>query len=223
MFPPPRELPAGRHLRAKIFKDRRMYVRYVTGIIGDRATAEISGGSYHPVTRELLLVKERTLEATLLVLFHEGLHQYFDTFMPTPPTWFSEGVADYFGAARLEGNRMIPGAVHPTRVDALRKVVSASKPPDLGRLIRASHPEFMNVSQRNLPLRQQTVGRNYAVSWALVHYLINVDEGEILRKYYDALVRGMTPAQAFDAAFTGVDLTALSKAVVAYSRKHLLR
>ena len=67
-------------LRAKIFKDRSMYVRYVSDLIRDRATAEISGGSYHPVTRELLLTKNASLDGTLLVLFHEGLHQYFDTF-----------------------------------------------------------------------------------------------------------------------------------------------
>ena len=222
LFPAPRELPEGTRLRAKVFGDRRMYVRYLTNIIRDQGTAEMSGGSYHPVTRELLLTKNRTLDGTLLVLFHEGLHQYFDSFMPTPPIWFSEGVADYFGAARVEMNRMVPGAVHPTRVEALRQAVNAGKPPDLGRLIRATPAQFMNNAQTNIHLRQKVVGRNYALSWALVHYLVTADKTGIARRYFDALVLGKTPEQAFVAAFGDRDLGELSRTLVVYARKHLL-
>ena len=200
-----------------------MYVRYVSKLIGDRATAEISGGSYHPVTRELLLTKNASLDATLLVLFHEGLHQYFDTLMPAPPMWFSEGVADYFGAARVEGNRMIPGEIHPTRIGALRKLISLPTSPDLARLIRLTQAQFMNSGQTNIHLRQEVVGRNYALSWAFVHYLANEDKTGILNAYFKALVAGRTPQQAFAAAFGTTDLSALSKALVIYARKRLLR
>jgi len=223
LFPAPRKAPPGRRFRAKIFKDRRMYVRYVSELIRDRATAEISGGSYHPVTRELLLTKNASLDDTLLVLFHEGLHQYFDTFMPTPPMWFSEGVADYFGAARVEGNRMIPGEIHPTRIGALRKVISLPTPPDLEKLIRMTPAQFMNSGQTNIHVRQAVVGRNYALSWALVHYLVSEDKTGILNAYFKALVAGRTPKQAFAAAFKGTELPALSKALVTYARKRLLQ
>ncbi len=223
LFPAPRKASPGRRFRAKIFRDRRMYVRYVGELIRDRSTAEISGGSYHPVTRELLLTKSGSLHATLLVLFHEGLHQYFDTLMPTPPMWFSEGVADYFGAARVEGNRMIPGAVHPTRIAALRKVLAAPSPPDLEKLIKLPPARFMNAGQTNIHLRQAVVGRNYALSWALVHYLVNADETGILNAYFKTLVAGRTANQAFAAAFQSTDLPALSKSLVTYARKHLLR
>ncbi len=222
LFPPPQDLAKGRRFRAKIFRDRRMYVRYLTDIIRDRATAELSGGSYHPVTRELLLTKNASLDGTLLVLFHEGLHQYFDSFMAAPPIWFSEGVADYFGAARVVGNRMIPGAIHPTRVDALRKAVNGTTPPDLARLLHATPRQFMNAGQTNIHLRQQVIARNYALSWALVHYLVHEDKSGTLRSYFDALVAGKTAALAYAGAFGDRNLAELSRTLVAYARKNLL-
>jgi tetratricopeptide (TPR) repeat protein len=222
IFPPANPPPEGLRFRAKIFSERRRYVTYLTDIIRDRATAEISGGSYHPVTRELLLTKHNRLEGTLLVLFHEGFHQYLDSFLASPPIWFSEGAADFFGAATVKTNRMVPGGIHPLRIEALRKALAAKEPPDFVALLKATPTEFMNTRQANLNLREAVVSRNYALAWALVHYLLTADDKGILKSYYACLLEGGNAGQAYQRAFGGVDPADLRDRVLRHAREVLL-
>jgi hypothetical protein len=80
----------------------------------------------------------------------------------------------------------------------------------------------MASGQTDLNLRQEIVAGNYALSFALVHYLATEEKTGILKAYFDAWAAGRTADQAFSAAFGATDLTALSKALVAHARARLL-
>ena len=225
LLPPPGPEALAERFSVTVFSRREDYVRYLSDILGDRATANISGGSYHPLLRELLLAKGAVEERTLLVLQHEGFHQYAYALVPRVPAWFGEGLADYFAPSRLANGRLVVGGVHPLRLTALEKALAGTDPPDLRSLMLAEPAVFMAARETDLERRSTTVGRNYALAWALAHFLVDGESGArraIIHDYFRALEAGGSRMEAFERAFGEVDLDELTDAFDAHCRRVLL-
>jgi tetratricopeptide (TPR) repeat protein len=128
------------------------------------------------------------------VIFHEYVHLLVRNTMGDVPTWFSEGLAEYYSTFDLDEARLAY----------------------LGKII-ANHVLYLR-EQKMLPLRTLlTVDQNsphyneknksgvfYAQSWALVHYLIQGKKGERLPQmgqFLGLIASGTALDDAFKKAF----------------------
>ncbi|MGE3840496.1 MAG: hypothetical protein AB7I50_02800 [Vicinamibacterales bacterium] len=127
------------------------------------------------------------------VAFHELTHLIVSQTLARPPTWFNEGIAEYYSTLRPAGS---------TATIELGHLV----PDHLARLRRDPWiplDELFAVSPDS-PLYNEGDRRSmfYAESWAVVHYLL--DDTARSRRLFDYLSRtanGQASASAFRAAF----------------------
>jgi tetratricopeptide (TPR) repeat protein len=198
--------------RAYIFETREGYLTYAELSTNNRP--EMSLGYYHPHYRELLIFEGMDKELTLRVLYHEGFHQFLHQFLPHPPYWFNEGVAEFFGASRVEGGTVVAtGLVQEGR---LRNVQAL-----LGSNILKRFSDLLKSSERK-DFYSGYVGANYAQAWSIVHFFFNYDGGKyapLLREYYKVIRDGGEAKTAYEAAFGKVNLSAMEKEWQEYVKK----
>jgi tetratricopeptide (TPR) repeat protein len=187
-----------------LFETREGYLTYAEMSTQDRP--ENSLGYYHPYFRELLLFESLDREHTLRVLYHEGFHQFLHRILPRPPYWFNEGVAEFFGASRVESGRVVAtGLVQEGR---LRDVKMLLGTPLLKRL-----PDLLKAASRR-DFYGGNPSANYAQAWSAIHFLFNGQGGKyasILREYYRVLRDGGTAQAAYETSFGKVDLAAMER------------
>jgi tetratricopeptide (TPR) repeat protein len=146
----------------------------------------------------------------LTIVFHEYFHYFARRHGVRLPVWAEEGLADFWGASRIENGDARIGRIPMERPRAMD---SRSLLP-IERLLAVDR-----VSREYID--RLRVGRFYAQSWALVHYLILGDtehrrEGQLSR--YLALVDdGRDPVVAGREAFG--DLESLEEELKDYVRK----
>ena len=95
------------------------------------------------------------------MIFHEYVHLLVGNALAEVPTWFNEGLAEYYSTYQMLGEREATlGRVHENHVFALRE-----------RFIPLT--ELLAVDHRS-PLYNEGDRRNifYAESWSLVPYLL---------------------------------------------------
>lgn len=101
----------------------------------------------------------------LAVGSHEYVHYLVQTNFPHAPAWFDEGLAEYYSTFAVEEGVAIVG----------RPVTR-----HLRRLGDSAGMELDSLLRGNDPIVHQGEGdqteRNYALSWALVHYLLSTEE-----------------------------------------------
>ena len=145
--------------------------------------------NYITLTTEL-----RGDQSPFTVIFHEYTHLLVNNNVRNPPTWFNEGLAEYYSTFSITDDQKV----------------------ELGRPI-ASHV-FRLRENKMLPLRtlfqvdQKSPYYNerdkqsifYAESWALMHYLIlgkNAQRRVQLSKFVDLIGASVPMEQAFQQAF----------------------
>jgi hypothetical protein len=137
-------------------------------------------------------------------VFHEGAHQFFLSLLPgaDPPLWLSEALASYFeGCTYSRATRTItPGFVPAERLAVARSILANGQ--DL-----SAQELFLDVP------RERFQGREYALAWSFVHYLIH-RPGEKVRERFAKFVRatngaGAKPAAEIFAEATGEELADL--------------
>ena len=137
-------------------------------------------------------------------VFHEGAHQFFLSLLPgaDPPIWLNEALATYFeGCTYSRATRKItPGFVPYDRLVAAQSILKSGQSQSAEEL-------FLAVP------RERFKGREYALAWSFVHYLIH-RPGEDSREKFARFVRatngsGAKPAAEVFREATGEDLGAL--------------
>ncbi len=110
-------------------------------------------------------------------LRHEFTHGLLHATLQTVPLWLDEGLAEYF-----EVNASVPGAAHAGHLRELRQAESENWNPNLYRLEMLS--DFRDLT-----------ARDYAESWAWVHFLLNSSDesSELLMAYVQELQNTKTP------------------------------
>jgi tetratricopeptide (TPR) repeat protein len=198
--------------RAYVFETREGYLTYAELSTNDRP--EMSLGYYHPHYKELLIFEGLDKELTLRVLYHEGFHQFLHQFMPRPPYWFNEGVAEFFGASRVEGGQVVAtGLIQEGRLDAIKGALGAN--------VAKSLPDLLKSAERK-DFYSGYIGVNYAQAWSVIHFFFSYESGKyapLLREYYKVIRDSGSAQQAYDAAFGKANLGAMEKEWREYVRK----
>jgi hypothetical protein len=176
-----------------IFRDEESW----SECFGDRGKSFL--GFYHPALKQLFLYKQPFEADTLGVLYHEGFHQFLAPRLPNAPTWFDEGMGDYFGASkylRTSGGKE-GMAIHTNngRLKLAREAVRAGKFIPWKRLMTATHDELYDP---------RVIDLAYAESWSIVYFLCQFKDGRYadrLVTYYKQLKKGVGAEKAFEKAF----------------------
>lgn len=141
-------------------------------------------------------------------LFHEYVHHFMlQNFHAAYPAWLVEGYAEYFGATRIEPNRIEIGVAPEGRARNLTSLpwlplsqVAGLAPPPPGEGGRSARAMF------------------YAESWLLTHYMLSDPARKArLADYTVAVSGGADPVTALETAL-GMDLTAAEKTLRTYLR-----
>jgi hypothetical protein len=167
-----------------------------------------SAAYYSPSTKELVGYEDS--EETGMywnTLCHEGCHQFFDLAFPgfyeskEIPMWFSEGLADCFGASEIRGREMhifTLGGTATWRVEAVKQFTQAGQVSSIKDLLEMNQMPFM-----------QRAPVHYPQSWSFVHFLWNyptLDAGkgqyhEVVIRLIDGFKVGKPRAEVYKEAF----------------------
>ena len=164
-------------------------------------------------TNYITLSAERLGETPYRTIFHEYVHLMIDSNLRGVPAWFNEGVAEYYSAFEVTGGgrRATLGKTIDSHVQLIRRNPSLLP---LRTLLAVDHSSpYYNESDKK--------GMFYAESWALVHYLIQANEGarlpELMR-YVNLLGAGTPFEDAFRQAFH-TDVEGMQRELEAYVRR----
>ncbi|MGE3163922.1 MAG: tetratricopeptide repeat protein [Planctomycetota bacterium] len=161
-----------------------------------------AGGHYDPIFRRLYLFRYEKPEDTILVLNHEGLHQFLHDYLEAAPQWFNEGVADFFGPAvkeMVDGRAVMRVKPNWWRLDTVREARNR------GLLVPAA--ELMNMSQREMYGEKAAIC--YAQAWAIVYYCCfgpNESHRKLLNSYWGELRKNRGIHEAYDRTFGKINM-----------------
>jgi len=142
------------------------------------------------------------------IVFHEYVHYVSANNLGYLPTWFSEGLAEFYSSFEVIDKTVYIGLP----IMRHRVVLRGSIPIPLDQLLAVD---------RSSPLynEKDRKGDFYAESWALVHYLLLGDEvrRQQLSNFLDLIHDGTAEEAAFTAAF-GTDTEDLAREVRGHLR-----
>jgi len=128
------------------------------------------------------------------VIFHEYTHLLVENINGNVPTWFNEGLAEYYSTFSItDDQKVVLGRPITNHVLRLRE----NKMLPLRTLFQVDHksPYYNERDKQSI---------FYAESWALVHYLILGNEGQKLSqmgKFLELMSANVPMEQAFQQAF----------------------
>ena len=189
-----------------LFSGLSGYLGYAGDLFGSKPTN--TAGLYSPVLKQLLIWNLPDHDAMLATVRHEGFHQYLDSLVHEPPTWFNEGMAEYVETASLKRGTMTAGA--PVMPSVYRLTDADTEWTPLADLVRMPRSGFYSKGTLH-----------YAEAWALLHYLQHTgrDEKRLFDAYMAAVLDGADAEQAADQVFERVDMAALQKKVRAHLKE----
>jgi tetratricopeptide (TPR) repeat protein len=129
------------------------------------------------------------------VIFHEYTHLLINATSGNVPTWFNEGLAEYYSTFSIEGDRrVVLGSPIANHVYLLRE----RRMLPLRALFKVDHdsPEYNERDKRSI---------FYAESWVLMHYLLRGKDGKRVPQmvqFLDLLNANVPMEQAFQKAFS---------------------
>lgn len=141
-------------------------------------------------------------------IFHEYVHLLVNNTMSVRPVWFNEGLAEYYSTFYLDDDRKaFLGELISNHLFRLRQ----EKMMPLRELFAVDHSStYYNESDKR--------GVFYAQSWALIHYLIQGNNGQRLPQlgtFIDLLGAGASVEESFAKAFQ-IDFQVLEKELKEY-------
>lgn len=189
------------------FRDAESYAPYKT--VADRQGARILGQFLsHPDGNYLTLDAGTRLVSGFAVIYHEYVHYFVRHNFPGVPLWFNEGLAEYYSTFSIDDEHVRVGLPVDRHLDWLRHHSEL----ELDEVLTAT-------SSSGRRHEAQQAGRFYAVSWALVHYLLSAETDRLDRAadFFLRLRDGEDAAEAFEDAFDQ-RLGALEDDLVRYVR-----
>jgi tetratricopeptide (TPR) repeat protein len=154
-------------------------------------------------------------ENPFAIIYHEYVHFMLDNTSGNVPTWFNEGLAEYYSTFLIEDDRKVHvGELIPYHLQTLRQ----GKLYPLRSLFAVDHSssEYNEGNKR---------GMFYAESWALVHYLMLGNSGQRvdqMGKYLELIAANTPIEEAFKLAFQ-IDMESLEKELKKYIQSETFR
>lgn len=153
----------------------------------------------------IVLSTEGESQQTYATIFHEYVHYLVNNNLGRGkvPPWFNEGIAEYYDQFTIENDQKVTlGGLNQSHLYSLQNT----------KLI--PFDTFFNIDYYSLH-RQGSHGANifYAQSWALMHYLMNGNEGKRSKQldvFLGAVMNGKPAREAFQQAFQ-IDYATMEK------------
>jgi len=163
----------------------------------------------------ITLTTELSAQNPYSVIYHEYVHLLVDNVSGNAPTWFNEGLAEYYSSFDIEEDRKAHlGDLIPYHLETLRE----EKLLPLRALFAVDqYSPYYNESGKR--------GVFYAESWALVHYLILGNGGQRvsqLGKFIQLIAANVKIEDAFTQAFQ-TTVEALEKELKKYIEGHTFK
>ncbi|MDQ3748542.1 MAG: DUF1570 domain-containing protein, partial [Acidobacteriota bacterium] len=144
----------------------------------------------------IVLSTEGEKSFTYRTIFHEYIHYLVDNDIgrSNVPPWFNEGLAEYYEMFEIENDQKVTlGALNQNHLLLLQQ----------NKLI--PFETFFNVDNYSLQRQgHDGAGLFYAQAWALMHYLMQGNNGtrsQQLNKFTVLVLNGKMPKEAFTEAF----------------------
>ncbi len=195
-----------------VFKNRQSYLPFMPTYQGK--VSEIAGYFQPgPDVNYITLTSELGQESPFSTIFHEYVHSLTNDNTARVPTWFSEGLAEFYSSFDVtDGDKKVwLGKPITSHVYLLRD----KKFLPLPTLFAVDH----GSAEYN---ERDKKGVFYAQSWALVHYMILGNGGQRqpqFTKYVDMLSQGKPIDESFKQAFQ-TDYATLEKELKTYIGKN---
>jgi tetratricopeptide (TPR) repeat protein len=163
----------------------------------------------------ITLSAELSAQDPFSVIYHEYVHLLIDNTSGNVPTWFNEGLAEYYSSFSIEEDRKAHlGELISYHLQTLRE----EKLLPLRTLFAVDHdsPYYNEQGKR---------GVFYAESWALVHYLVLGNNGQrlpMLGKFLQLIDANTKVDDAFKQAFQ-MDVESMEKELKKYIEGHTFR
>lgn len=170
-----------------LFRDGRSFGPYRDAIF-QRRDANVTGVFLSTDDAKFIALRA-DVETVDSVVFHELTHYFLDNTASGLPTWFGEGMAEYYSTFSSYGDHVNIGAPVADHLMTLRENLMP-----LASLFTVD----IRSSEYNEGRRQ---GIFYAQSWALVHYLMQGGRGRQLGQFVMLASKGTPPEEAFRSAF----------------------
>jgi tetratricopeptide (TPR) repeat protein len=113
-----------------------------------------------PHSAFIALRMDRPEPLILETLRHEYAHVLTAAQLPEAPSWLDEGLAEFWGATRLDGERIVVGRPVAEHIETLRR----------GKWLTLN--AMLKQRRGSLPSNAETLPLFYAQSWAMVYYLL---------------------------------------------------
>ncbi|MCP3917727.1 MAG: DUF1570 domain-containing protein [bacterium] len=196
--------PAGASLgpySVYLFSCEEGFRGYFQDISGVRI--ENAAGLYSPWLDQLLIWNLPEHDEMMQTVRHEGLHQYLDSIMSDPPSWFNEGLAEVYEVAdftKLETRQFLVNRRH---IDTLAELELVP----LDEFLYQAPSEFYADSRAH-----------YAQAWAFVHFLLHADRDTrlLFQGIFETLIEEGKRETALERAFADTGLGGLQRRFEAY-------
>ncbi|MEM7048850.1 MAG: tetratricopeptide repeat protein [Acidobacteriota bacterium] len=207
---PDLELDSAVPLRILAFRDAEAYAPYKNG--SDGGGLRIMGQFIRSRDGAFItLDADPGRRGALSAVYHEAVHDLVAHNFPAVPRWLDEGLAEYYGAFEERAGFARVGSPVERHLDWLQSETDLDLPAVLSVADRRDLHGAGGARRR--------VGRFYAVSWALVHYLLSQPEGTAtLGDYLLRLLAGEDPNDALEESL-GRSVAELEKDLVAYLQR----
>jgi hypothetical protein len=221
VFPLPKD--EGIVHRVYVFSNREDFLALAKATGSDMSNAN---GFFDPETRILAVdarMRGRETDVNddaVATLFHEAFHQFIHYYVPDMPSWFNEGLAEYFGPSQLVSKTELTVGVVKKKSKAGEQITRYER--IKGSLDGTLQPgplplkQFLTMDSKGFAEGDR--GRtNYAQAWSFIHFLLSSDKGKKLaRAYFKALRDGKGEKAAFAETFGKENLDALDDEWKAY-------
>jgi Tfp pilus assembly protein PilF len=167
--------------------------------------AKPAGVYHHAWERENVMVRlDDWNQGAHEVVYHEYVHSILHRNLHWIPIWLDEGMADFYGFTRFEGDKIYLGAPAPRYRLAGQFLIPIET--------------LISVDYRSPYYRDEDkVYRFYAESWGLVHFLMfgpGMERGKKMNEYSALLQQGVESKKAFQQVFG--DLKSVDSRLSAY-------
>ena len=147
-------------------------------------------------------LEEQGRDALRRTLQHEAFHQFaFNAISPDLPIWLNEGMAQVFEEGLWVGDQFVPGQASPRRLRQLKSDIDAGRLMDFQKFMDVTPEEWA----KNLYDDASRGATYYGQAWAMVHFLVNGENGAFRKRLIEMLKQihgGRKANVAFETAFS---------------------
>lgn len=182
-------------------------------------------GWFSPTTKELVVFCADSLQPGLTdaVTFHEGWHQYCDSYFGTElHRWFDEGTGDFFGSYELQGRDKWKYEPSKMRKDSLRRMLNEDSWVRFSEIVTWNKDKFYGGRATDY----------YAQGYAMIDFFRrgpdklgrkwNPEWSKILETYRDVALKTKKQKEACEAAFKDADWEGMEKLWLEWVKKEIL-